>query len=259
MNDSLLITVATYNERANVRTLVDRLGRLPLSFDLLIIDDDSPDGTGRLAHGLTRLYSWVHVLHREKRTGLGAALMAGFSWGRRRGYDLVLNLDGDLSHDPNEIPRLVDATRFADLVIGSRYTAGARIQAWPLHRVLLSRTAARCIHCVSNTAATSDPTSGFRCYRSQVLDAVLDQGIVSKGYAIHFEIAHLVAKMGFEIREVPIRFVGRASGRSKMNVRIISEAIWLLWRIQRGYGPTLRRTPLLAQDSQEGANRSSAL
>ncbi|MDD5555922.1 MAG: polyprenol monophosphomannose synthase [bacterium] len=226
-----LIVIGTYNERENIRELVERVLGLALGFHILIIDDNSPDGTGRIADELADAHPEVGVIHRPSKMGLGTAYLAGFRHGIERGYDLLLTMDADFSHDPAVLPRLLEAAETHDLVIGSRYVRGGGVVNWPWHRKLVSRGGSIYARLVTGLPV-ADATGGFNCYRSEVLRAIGLDGIRSEGYAFHIEMKHKARRKGFRICEIPITFVDRTLGKSKMSKRIFLEAIGRCWKIR---------------------------
>lgn len=230
----ILITVATYNERANVSQLASRLSRLPVALDVLFVDDNSPDGTGLLVEDLARNQKFITVIHRPAKLGLTSALLEAFSWGLRHGHELILNLDADLSHQPEEIPHLVSAADSSEVVLGSRYLPSGRAENWSRQRLLLSKMAGRYIRWSVKLPFT-DPTTGFRCYRREALSAILNHRILSKGFSVHFEMSYLSWLLQLRVKEVPISFVDREKGASKLNSAIIWEAFWLVWRLRLGH------------------------
>ena len=235
-----LVIVPTYNERENLPAVADALLALPVRVDLLVVDDASPDGTGRLADELSARHPGIHVLHREHKNGLGRAYCDGFAWALARGYELVLEMDGDLSHDPREIPAFLAAAREADLVLGSRYCNGIRVINWPLRRLMLSLFAGRYVRAITGMPF-SDPTSGFKCFRRSALERIDLERVHSNGYSFQIELTHEVWRRGLRVVEVPITFTDRFQGRSKMSRRIVYEAIGMVWRLwaQNGF----RRRP----------------
>lgn len=240
MNPAIVI-VPTYNERANLPTLVERVLGLVPPVDLLIVDDGSPDGTGRMADDYAARHPSIHVLHRAKKSGLGQAYCAGFCWALARDYRFILEMDGDLSHDPADVPRLISAAESgADLALGSRYCGGIRVINWPMRRLLLSTTAALYVRIVTGMPF-SDPTGGFKCFRREAL-AQLDLAAVhSTGYSFQIELTHKLWRTGRRIEEVPIVFTERRDGHSKISRGIIFEAILMAWRLLLQNG--LRRRP----------------
>lgn len=235
-----LVVVPTYNERENLPTLAARLRSLPVRVDLLVVDDSSPDGTGRIADELSARHPWIHVLHRQQKDGLGRAYCNGFAWALERGYDLVFEMDGDLSHDPGELPAFLEAARAADLVLGSRYCDGTRVINWPLRRLLLSVSAARYVQAVTGMPF-SDPTSGYKCFRSAALREIDLKRVRSNGYSFQIELTHELWRRGLRVAEVPITFTDRFHGTSKMSWQIVYEAILMAWRLWARNG--FRRRP----------------
>jgi dolichol-phosphate mannosyltransferase len=184
-----LVIVPTYNERENLPPLVQRLFALDVGLDLLVVDDDSPDGTGQLADQLAQENPSIHVLHRAQKRGLGLAYLAGFKWALQRDYEFVFELDGDGSHNPDDIPRLMEAAQEADLVLGSRYVDGIRIINWSLRRLILSRSASMYVRLATGMPFT-DPTGGYKCFRRQALQALDLDAVQSNGYSFQIEITH---------------------------------------------------------------------
>lgn len=235
-----LVIVPTYNERENLRPLVEHLNRLPTPVDLLVVDDNSPDRTGELADELSREFPFVHVLHRDRKEGLGRAYCAGFAWALARHYEFIFEMDGDFSHDPNDIPAFLAAAAGADLVLGTRYRNGIRVINWPLSRLLLSLSAAKYVRLVTGMPF-SDPTGGFKCFRRRALESLnLDQ-VRSNGYSFQIEITHKLWRQGMRVAEVPIIFRDRFQGSSKMSRWIVWEALAMVWRLWLQNG--LRRSP----------------
>jgi dolichol-phosphate mannosyltransferase len=240
MATETLVIVPTYNERENLEALTARVLRLPVPVDLLVVDDNSPDGTGQLADVLAQAHPSVHVLHRPGKEGLGRAYCAGFAWSLARQYEFILEMDGDFSHNPDDIPRFLEAARDADLVLGSRYSQGIRVINWPLQRLMLSLGAAQYVRAVTGMPF-SDPTGGFKCFRRAALRTInLDQ-IHSNGYSFQIEMTHKLWRQGFRIAEVPIIFTDRFQGTSKMSRKIVFEALGMVWRLWFQNG--LRRRP----------------
>ena len=229
MNKTLVV-VPTYNERENLVPLAQRLMALPVPVDMLVVDDGSPDGTGKLADELSAKHSCIHVLHRTEKSGLGRAYIAGFKWALERGYEYVFELDGDFSHNPDDIPMFLEAARDADLVLGSRYMNGIRIINWPLSRLMLSKSAAKYVQIVTGMTIT-DPTGGYKCFTRRALQAIDLNEIHSNGYSFQIEMTHRLWRQGRKIVEVPIIFTERAQGHSKMSGHIIREAFFMVWRL----------------------------
>jgi dolichol-phosphate mannosyltransferase len=240
MSRDTLVIVPTYNERENIVPLAARLMALPTPVDLLVVDDNSPDGTGQLADELAAGNPAVKVLHRPEKDGLGRAYCTGFAWALERNYEFVFEMDGDFSHNPDDIPSFLAAARTADLVLGSRYARGIRVINWPLRRLLLSVSAARYVRIVTGMPV-SDPTGGFKCFRRRALQCIDLQNVRSNGYSFQVELTHKIWMEGLRIAEVPIIFTDRFQGTSKMSSKIVREAFWMVWRLWLQNG--LRRSP----------------
>src|SRR5512140_229779 len=227
-----LVVVPTYNERDNLSPLAHRVLQLPLAVDLLVVDDNSPDGTGKIADELAARHNCVFVLHRSEKDGLGRAYIAGFKWALEHGYEFVFEMDGDFSHNPDDIPMFLQAAQDADadLVLGSRYMNGIRIINWPLSRLMLSKGAAKYVKFVTGMPF-SDPTGGYKCFRRRALDAINLDLINSNGYSFQIEMTHKLWRQGMKVVEVPIIFTDRYQGRSKMTGHIIREAVTMVWRL----------------------------
>jgi dolichol-phosphate mannosyltransferase len=239
MNKTLVV-VPTYNERENLLPLAQRLLALPVPVDLLVVDDNSPDGTGKLADDMAAKQPAIHVLHRTAKNGLGRAYIAGFRWAMERGYEYVFELDGDFSHNPDDIPMFLEAARNADLVLGSRYLNGIRIINWPLSRLMLSKSAAKYVQIITGMRIT-DPTGGYKCFTRRALQTINLHEINSNGYSFQIEMTHRLWRQGMRIVEVPIIFTERAQGHSKMSGHIIQEALIMVWRLL--FQNKLRRRP----------------
>ena len=222
----ILICLPTYNERENLESMVRALAGLGLDgLEVLVIDDSSPDGTGEIADRLAAELPWVHVLHRERKEGLGPAYLAGFRRALELGADLVLEMDCDFSHDPADVPRLVQAAEDADLVLGSRYVPGGGTRNWGFVRRFISRGGSLYAQALLQLGIR-DLTGGFKCYRHTVLEAIDLDAISSLGYAFQIETTYRTLRAGFRVVEVPITFADREVGGSKMSKAIVLEAIW---------------------------------
>jgi dolichol-phosphate mannosyltransferase len=226
-----LLCLPTYDERENLPPVVEAaLGAAP-ALEILVIDDDSPDGTGRLADEIASREPRLHVLHRARKEGLGKAYLAGFAWALERGYDLVLEMDCDFSHDPRALPALLAGAEGADLVLGSRYVPGGATVNWGLGRRLLSRGGSLYARAILGLPLR-DLTGGFKCFRREVLEA-LDLGSVEcSGYAFQIELTYRAVRRGFRVAEIPITFVDRRVGRSKMSRRVVLEALHKVWAMR---------------------------
>jgi dolichol-phosphate mannosyltransferase len=221
------ICLPTYNELANLEPMVRALQPLLRDGDrILVVDDGSPDGTGRAADALAEELSFVHVLHRPRKAGLGPAYLAGFARALADGAELVLEMDCDFSHDPADVPRLIAAAEGgADVVLGSRYVPGGGVTDWGLLRQAISRGASLYTAVFLNMGV-KDPTGGFKCFRRRVLETLDLRAITSKGYAFQIETTYRAKRAGFTVVEIPITFADRTHGRSKMSRAIVLEAIW---------------------------------
>ena len=239
MNKTLIV-MPTYNERENLPRMVQRLLLLPVKVDVLVVDDNSPDGTGKLADDFAAKHPEVHVLHRKEKNGLGRAYLAGFKWALERDYEFVFEMDGDFSHNPDDVPAFLDAAKNADLVLGSRYVNGIRIINWPLHRLMLSKGAAAYVKLITGMPIT-DPTGGYKCFSRRALLALNLEAVQSNGYSFQVELTHKLWRQGFRVAEVPIIFTERVQGHSKMSGHIVSEALVMVWRLLFQNG--CRRSP----------------
>jgi dolichol-phosphate mannosyltransferase len=228
--NTALVVIPTYNEKENVADLVQALFQASSVIDILFVDDDSPDGTGQIIEQIAAQNPRVHVLHHGDKQGLGRAYVAGFKWALERHYEFIFEMDADFSHDPNDVPRILDAVKSADLALGSRYAGGIRVINWPLSRLFLSKGAAVYVRIITGMPFT-DPTGGFKCYRRAVLEGIHLDRIRSNGYSFQIEMTHQTWMHGFHIVEVPITFVERRSGFSKMSSRIVREALWMVWKL----------------------------
>ena len=233
----VLVVVPTYDERENLGPIAERLHAAVPDAHLLVVDDNSPDGTGELADALAAQHPWVHVLHRTAKDGLGAAYIAGFGWAREHGYDVVVEMDADGSHAPEELPRLLTALQDADVVLGSRWVEGGQVVNWPRSREVLSRGGNWWTRLVLGVPLR-DATGGYRAYRRRVLDALPLQEVASQGYCFQVDLAWQAWRAGERVVEVPITFVERVRGESKMSRAIVVEALWrVTW-----WGVTSRRS-----------------
>jgi dolichol-phosphate mannosyltransferase len=241
VNDTLII-VPTYNERENLPRMAQKLLSLPVKVDMLVVDDNSPDGTGQIADDLAGKHPEIHVLHRTKKDGLGRAYIAGFTWALEKGYEFVFEIDCDFSHDPDDIPRFLEAAKKqnADLVLGSRYDGGVRVVNWPLKRLMLSRSAGVYVSIITGMPFT-DPTGGYKCFRRRALQAIELEDVRSNGYSFQIELTHRLWRNGFKVIEVPIIFTERVEGHSKMSRQIVREALFMVWWLWLQNG--LRRRP----------------
>ena len=228
-----IVVIPTYNERDNLEKLVRQVLNLSPALELLVVDDNSPDGTGDLAESLAAETGRVSVLHRSGKLGLGSAYREGFAKALEMGADLVVQMDADFSHDPAMIPYFFEETRNADLVIGSRYLNGVSVVNWPLRRLMLSYFASVYTRVITGLTI-SDCTSGFKCFRSEALKAIDLSSIRSDGYSFQIEMNYRCKEKGFRISEVPIIFIDRHAGTSKMSKKIVREAVLMVWKLKLG-------------------------
>ena len=227
-----LVIIPTYNERENLPRLVPLVLAQDERIDVLIIDDGSPDGTGQVADELAAESGRVHVMHRSGKLGLGTAYLAGFRWGLDRGYAWLLEMDADFSHDPAHLPQFLQALEHYDLVLGSRYLEGrVTVVNWPIARLLLSYFANTYARVVTGVPLW-DATGGFKAFRREVLEAIDLERVESEGYSFQIEMSLRSWKKGFRIGEIPIVFVDRTTGESKMSGNIIREAVWRVWKLR---------------------------
>ena len=220
----ILVIIPTYNEQENITRIVTRLRTAVPEAHVLIVDDNSPDGTGKIADDISESDLHVQVLHRLGKQGLGAAYIAGFGWGLDNGYDVLVEMDADGSHDPAQLPLLLDRLRTADLVLGSRYVPGGTVVNWPKSREILSK-GGNLYTRIALGLPLADATGGYRAFRALDL-----QGVGSAGYVFQVDLANRVSQAGLRVAEVPITFVERQYGDSKMNRTIVAEALWQVTR-----------------------------
>ena len=226
-----LVIVPTYNEAENIRELVPRILMQDPGMEILVVDDNSTDGTGALAEQIRVTEPRLHILHRPRKLGLGTAYVAGFRYALERGYDVVFEMDADFSHDPDSIPDFLEAAKDHDLVLGSRYLNGVTVVNWPLSRLILSYGANLYTRLITGMPI-KDATGGFKCFRRTTLERVDLDRVRSDGYGFQIEMNFKVWRQGMRIKEIPILFVDRRVGISKMNRRIIWEAMWLVWKLR---------------------------
>jgi dolichol-phosphate mannosyltransferase len=227
-----LVVIPTYNEAVNLPNLVPQILAQDPRLEVLIVDDASPDGTGRIADELSQGNGRIHALHREHKLGLGTAYLAGFRWALDRGYDFVFEMDADFSHDPAHLPDFLRAVVSADLVLGSRYLGGkVTVVNWPIGRLMLSYWANVYARWVTGLRIW-DLTGGFKCFRRRVLETIDLSKVHSNGYAFQIEMSVRAWRKGFKLAEVPIVFVDRTEGQSKMNRKIVREAVWVVPRLR---------------------------
>jgi dolichol-phosphate mannosyltransferase len=242
MSERILVVVPTYNEMDNLPKMVTRLLALPDGVEILVVDDGSPDGTGRWVEKTAATEPRLHLLSRTAKNGLGRAYVAGFQWALEKGYNLVVQMDADFSHSPEDVPKLIAGIRDsgADMAIGSRYAGGIRVINWPLNRLVLSVGASYYVKWITGMPVW-DPTGGFKCWRRRTLEAIDLPSVKSNGYGFQVEMNHRVWSRGLRITEVPIIFADRVEGTSKMSKKIVVEALLMVWGLLLKNG--LRRSP----------------
>ena len=240
LNEQALVIIPTYNEKENIHSVVQSALSQAPNVDVLVVDDNSPDGTATIVSEMAKADPRVHLMSRPGKLGLGTAYIAGFKWGLPRGYAYLIEMDADFSHDPHEIPNMLKAVQRADLVLGSRYIDGVRVVNWPLSRLFLSKGASYYVRIITGLPVY-DPTGGFKCFRRSVLEAIELDEVRSNGYAFQIEMSYKAWMKGFRVREIPITFADRHAGQSKMSGHIVREALWMVWSLAFSHG--FRRKP----------------
>lgn len=236
MKSDSVIIIPTYNEKENIEKMIRTLMALEHSFDVLVVDDGSPDGTAAIVKSMMQLFpERVHIIERSGKLGLGTAYIAGFKWALANGYEYIFEMDADFSHNPDDVPLLYDACAKDgyDLSVGSRYVSGVNVVNWPMGRVLMSYFASKYVRFITRLPVF-DTTAGFNCYRREVLETIDLDRIRFKGYAFQIEMKFTTHKCGFSIKEVPVIFVNRALGTSKMSGGIFSEALFGVVKLKVG-------------------------
>jgi len=232
MRERGLVVIPTYNEVSNLPPLVEQVLAQDSRLDILVVDDHSPDGTGQLAEALAQKEPRLHVLHRDAKLGLGTAYITGFKWALERAYDYVFEMDADFSHDPVHLKEFLKGIAGADLVLGSRYLGGrVTVVNWPMGRLVLSYCANIYARWITGLRIW-DLTGGFKCFRRRVLEAIDLSQVRSNGYAFQIEMSVRAWRKGFTLKEIPIVFVDRTEGQSKMNRSIVREAVWMVPRLR---------------------------
>ena len=231
--DKKVIIIPTYNEKENIEKIIRKVFTLPEGFHILVIDDGSPDGTADIVKGLQKVFpESLHIVERKGKLGLGTAYIKGFNWALENNYDYIFEMDADFSHNPNDVPRLYKAcAEGADLAIGSRYCNGISVINWPIGRVIMSYYASVYLRTVLGMKVY-DTTAGFKCYRRKVLETIDLDKVQMKGYGFQIEMKYSTHKLGFKIQEVPIIFVDRKEGTSKMSSGIFGEAFWGVMKLK---------------------------
>lgn len=237
-----LVIIPTYNEEENIEKIIDSISSLEVDFDILVIDDNSPDGTGDIVDNLKQQYKNLNLIRRQAKLGLGTAYITGFKWAIERGYDIIYEMDADFSHNPEDLMRLYSTClNGIDLAIGSRYISGVNVVNWPLGRVIMSYMASIYVRIVTGLKV-KDTTAGFKAYKREVLETIDLDNIRSRGYAFQIEMKFTTWKFGFRIKEIPIIFTERQEGASKMSGGIFNEALWGVLKMKiRSYFKNYRR------------------
>lgn len=228
-----MVVIPTYNERDNIEKLTEEILGLDLDIHILIVDDNSPDGTGDIADGLVKRHGEIHVIHRTGKLGLGSAYVEGFRYALDAGAEQIIEMDADFSHNPARIPEFLKKAKEADVVIGSRYLNGVSVVNWPIRRLILSYLANAYTRIVTGLRI-SDCTGGYKCFNRKVLEAIDLGSIKSDGYSFQIEMNYRCVERGFRIAEIPIIFIDRHAGSSKMSKKIVREAVMMVWRLRIG-------------------------
>lgn len=228
-----MVVIPTYNERDNIEKLVNEIFGLNLDIHILIVDDNSPDGTGDIADILAKKHDKVHVIHRQGKMGLGSAYIAGFKYALDAGAEKILEMDADFSHNPDRLPHFIEKSEEYDLVIGSRYLNGVSVVNWPIRRLMLSYFANVYTRVITGLRI-SDCTGGFKCFNRKVLEVIDLDKIRSDGYSFQIEMNFRCVENGFKVGEIPIIFIDRHAGTSKMSRKIVREAVVMVWRLRVG-------------------------
>jgi len=244
------IIIPTYNEAENLESIVERVLALHPMFNIIVVDDNSPDGTGAIADDLSKKDHRIHVIHRPHKAGLGTAYINGFKEALAKGADLIFEMDADFSHDPKYLQDFLEASKRADLVIGSRYVNGVRVEGWRFRRLLLSKFANMYVSYIM-VRPVWDFTAGFRCYRRAALESMDLDNVRSDGYAFQIEMTYLTFKNGFKVFEIPILFKEREHGYSKISRRVIWEALWLTLKCHAPVLEILKHLSFLFKDYRE--------
>ena len=231
ISDKTLIIIPTYNEIDNIEKIIREINLINSKIDILVVDDDSPDGTGSLVKKLKDEFDNLNLIERTGKLGLGTAYIEGFKFALKNGYSFIFEMDADYSHDPKEIPNFFEAIKDADLVIGSRYITGVNVVNWPLSRLILSYCANIYTKIITGLPL-HDSTGGYKCFRRLVLESINLENIKSGGYSFQIEMNFKAWKKGFKIKEIPIIFIDRTVGKSKMSKKVVREAIWMVWKLK---------------------------
>ncbi|MFC1624260.1 polyprenol monophosphomannose synthase [Candidatus Omnitrophota bacterium] len=225
-----IVVIPTYNEKDNIKNVIKAIIKQKANIDILFVDDNSPDGTGRLAETLSKEYTCVHILHRERKEGLGRAYVDGFKWALNKGYEIIMQMDADLSHDPNAIPVFLEKIQDHDAVFGSRYLRGVRVCNWSFKRLLFSKFSNEFIRIMLRLDST-DTTTAFKCFKRNVLESINLDSLKGRQNAFLIELVHKVVKSGFKTTEIPFMFIERKKGESKAEFKVVIESLWVILRL----------------------------
>ena len=227
----VLIIIPTYNEKENIESLLTAVLKQHEAIEILVLDDNSPDGTGAIVDSMILQEPRIHIIKRPGKMGLGSAYVTGFKYALKQDYDYIMEMDADFSHNPNDIPKLIEAAQSNDLVIGSRYCSGINIINWPIERLLISYFASKYVRIITGMPI-KDPTGGFKCFNRKVLNSIDLDNIHSEGYSFQIEMNYKAYLKGFKLKEVSIVFTERMNGTSKMSKKIVYEAAWMVWKLK---------------------------
>jgi len=233
LNMKSIVVIPTYNESKNIDRIIDKICSVHDNIDILVVDDNSPDGTGGIVKTKMATNSRIHILEREGKMGLGTAYLAGFTYALENKYEVIMEMDADFSHNPEEIPNFLREIETHDLVLGSRYIKGVNVVNWPLKRLLLSYFANLYTRVITGMDV-KDATGGFKCFRASALSQIDFDEVKSNGYSFQIEMTYRLFKKGARIKEIPIIFVDRLEGESKMSKKIVYEAIFMVWKLKLG-------------------------
>jgi len=228
-----IVVIPTYNESKNIVRIIDKIFSVHDEIDILVVDDNSPDGTGKLVKDKMQVSDRIHIIEREGKMGLGTAYLAGFKYAIEKGYDYIMEMDADFSHNPEEIPNFLKYIQEYDVVLGSRYIKGVNVVNWPLKRLLLSYFANLYTRIITGMDV-KDATGGFKCFRATALSKINFDEVKSNGYSFQIEMTYRLWKKGAKVKEIPIIFVDRLEGESKMSKKIVYEAIFMVWKLKLG-------------------------
>lgn len=226
-----LVIIPTYNEIDNIKRIIESVLPQDNSIEILIVDDNSPDGTGKVVLDIMKETDRLHLIERKGKLGLGTAYVEGFKFAIQNRFDYVIEMDADFSHNPDDLPRLLSEIQDHDLVIGSRYVSGVNVVNWPMSRLILSYLASFYVKVITGMKI-DDPTGGFKCFRRSILEKIDLDSIISDGYSFQVEMNYRVYHRGYRVKEIPIIFYERRDGKSKMSKNIVIEAIWKVWRLR---------------------------